>query len=48
MIKKERIAIRIESEKLVQLEELAKQEDMSVSALIRKICKDYIFDKWTK
>lgn len=47
MKKTETLSIRIESEKLLQLENLAKREDISVSALVRRICKEYILDKWT-
>lgn len=47
MLKTESITIRIESEKLLQLEEMAKKEDMPVSALVRKILKEYILDKWS-
>lgn len=48
MLKTERISIRIESEKLLQLEQLAKKEDLPVSALVRRILKEFILDKWNE
>lgn len=46
MKKTERITIRIESEKFKQLQAIANKKDISVSALVRKILKEYILDKW--
>lgn len=46
MKKTERITIRIESEKLKNLQAIANKKDIPVSALVRKILKEYILDKW--
>lgn len=48
MKKTERITIRIESEKSKKLQTIANQEDIPVSALVRKILKEYISNKWTE
>ena len=47
MLKTERVTFRLESEKYLQLEEMAKKEDLPVSALVRRIIKEYILDKWS-
>lgn len=46
MKKTERITIRLESEKFKNLQAIANKKDISVSALVRKILKEYILDKW--
>ena len=48
MKKTERITIRLENEKLKNLQAIAKKKDMPVSALVRKILKEYILNKWTE
>lgn len=47
MKKETRITIRIEKELFNKLQNQAKKEDSSISAIIRKILKEYILEKWS-